>query len=374
MKMISMHPFLFFVNQKIRLILQWVFCLIVLFIGFRFYQFATILETGIIPRFERPPGVEAFLPISALVSLKHTILTGTVNTIHPSGLIIFLVICVTAFIAKKGFCSWICPFGLFSEYLNKLKKISFISPIVMPGWIDKLLQSLKYLLLAFFAGSIFFKMPLKSIEQFIHSPYNRFADIKMLKFFTDISATAFLVILSLTILSLVFSFFWCRYLCPYGALLGIIGFFSIGKIRRNAENCTGCGICEQHCMGKIKIRQYQSVTSVECTACMACVEHCPEKKAIGFSLLLGKLPVSRSVLACIFIIVFISGIRMAKINGFWQNSIRNSDYLNYVTQNQNSLSFPMSHRISPEKMERMRQMMIQMQQSGSMRDLPMINE
>ncbi len=313
-----------------RRIIQIIFTLIVIHIGFRFHQFISQLELGLLPELPRSPGVEAFLPISALVSLKHTLLTGSINQIHPSGFVIFLIICLTACIAKKAFCSWVCPIGLLSEYLNKLHLLIFKRPLTLPLWVDYILRSLKYIIFGFFAWSIFFKMPIRSIEQFIHSPYNIFADIKMYYFFTQISQTALIVLIGILILSIIIKNFWCRYLCPYGALLGLISFLSIGKIYRNKQNCTDCGNCEKHCPGMIKIREKELIYSSECTACLTCVQKCPEKNAIGFSLMQGKIKIRPIFIGFILLVLFTLGINMAKVTGHWQNKISNVQYLQHI--------------------------------------------
>ena len=69
-------------SQVIRRFVQFCFLGIVILIGIQFYSFAAQLENGKIPDVERPPGVEAFLPISAMVSLKYLYLTGKINEIH----------------------------------------------------------------------------------------------------------------------------------------------------------------------------------------------------------------------------------------------------------------------------------------------------
>jgi len=201
-------------HYQVRMWVQILFCIIIVSLGAKFYYFVSQLEKGIIPDFQRPPGVEAFLPISALVSLKHLFLTGTINRIHPSALVLFLIICLTAFIVKKGFCSWVCPIGLLSDCFAKLHFKIFKRTVKIPRIVDLSLRGIKYALAGFFIWSIFYKMPINAIEQFIQSPYNRFADIKMLWFFTNISNTALIVILTLIFLSLIIPYFWCRYLCP----------------------------------------------------------------------------------------------------------------------------------------------------------------
>ena len=341
-----------------RRTIQVLFLILVFFIGIKFYLFVSHLEKGMIPDFERPAGVEAFLPISALVSLKHWLYTGTINNIHPSGLIIFLIICATALFIKKGFCSWICPIGLLSEYLAKLHLVLFKKKLNLPLFIDFSLRSLKYLIAGFFIYQIFYKMPINSIEQFIQSPYNRFADIKMLKFFTDISTTVRFVLVGLLLLSIFIQNFWCRYLCPYGALLGLIGLFSMGKIHRHPSSCTECGKCEKSCPGMIPIRQKKFVHSTECSACLACIESCPEKDTIQFSLFNGKRSFTSGFIALTLLFLFFGGITLANLTGNWQNEITTREYLSYASPG--IRQFNSTDRIDSEKMQRMILMMKQL--------------
>jgi len=63
------------------------------------------------------------------------------------------------------------------------------------------------------------------------TPYGLVADVKMLNFLRDIGQTAAIVIGLLVLLSMLIQNFWCRYLCPYGALLGITSLLSPVKIR-----------------------------------------------------------------------------------------------------------------------------------------------
>ncbi|HCY83563.1 MAG TPA: FeS-binding protein [Desulfobacteraceae bacterium] len=348
------------VQIEARRFVQVVFLSIVIFIGVKFYLFVSYLEKGVIPSFERPAGVEAFLPISAIVSLKHWLFTGSINSIHPSALVLFLIICFTALFVKKGFCSWVCPIGLLSDILSKLNEKIFKKKVPPARGVDLFLRTLKYGILAFFTYQIFWKMPIGSIEQFIQSPYNRFADIKMLKFFTQISATALTVIIVLTVLSIVIQNFWCRYLCPYGALLGLIGVLSLGKVTRSPAHCTGCGKCEKACPGRITIRQKSSVLSPECSACMTCVGVCPEEKALGFSFPVPKKPVSPKTVALFLILVFSGGITIAKLTGNWQNRITKQEYLSYAAPMKNRLNA--LDRIDPQKMQKMILMMRQLRE------------
>ena len=108
-------------GQRVRFYIQAGFLLLILWIGYAFYGFVQYHQTGWeTSYFSRPPGVEGFLPISALISFKYWILTGIINDIHPSGLVIFIIILILGIFLKKSFCAWICPVGLISESLWQL--------------------------------------------------------------------------------------------------------------------------------------------------------------------------------------------------------------------------------------------------------------
>lgn len=194
-------------SQRIRLVVQLFFFAITLFTGWRFVQFVHFLE-GNGKEVARPPGVEAFLPISSLMSLKYWVLTGDFNTIHPAGLVLFILILALAWLMKKSFCSWVCPVGFLSEYLWKGGQKLFGKNLILPRWLDWPLRSLKYLILIFFAWGIFVDMNADDIGAFIYGDYNRVADIKMMLFFAHISLLSLTVIIVLALLSVVIRNFW----------------------------------------------------------------------------------------------------------------------------------------------------------------------
>ena len=111
--------------QLYRKIVQYLFRATVVLIGIKFTLFVGQLEKGMTPTISRPPGIEAFLPISSLISLKYWLVGGVFNQVHPSGLIIFSMALATGLLLKRGFCSWICPFGLLTEYLNRLHTLIY---------------------------------------------------------------------------------------------------------------------------------------------------------------------------------------------------------------------------------------------------------
>ncbi|MEW6050905.1 MAG: 4Fe-4S binding protein [Candidatus Zixiibacteriota bacterium] len=302
-----------------------------LWIGAQFYLWYSSLQSGVGgPIVSRPPGVEGWLPIGSLVGSRYFFATGILNTIHPAGLVILVVILLTAFVFKKGFCSWVCPIGFISEMLGDLSDKLFRKRIKPPRWLDYPLRSLKYLLLLFFVYAVFISMTSDSIKAFLYSDYNVVSDILMLRFFTDISMFALSVIAVLFASSLIVRGFWCRYLCPYGALLGLANLISPTRIRRNASSCIDCAACAKVCPAFIKVDRVTEVVSDECVGCMACVDSCPVKQTLEIHMVRKNRTVSSVKWAVVLVIFFWGALLAAKLFGPWGNSITTEQYREYI--------------------------------------------
>lgn len=312
--------------QFLRSAIQLSFALLCLWIGIEFHLFMQWgLTGGTLVFMERPPGVEGFLPISALISLKYWLATGIVNTIHPAALFIFLAFAFISVSLKKAFCSWLCPIGTLSESLWMLGQRIFGRNLRITRWLDYPLRSLKYLLLLFFVHAIL-QMDVPALREFIGSPYNRMADVKMYLFFANISETALWVILALVVLSVVVKNFWCRYLCPYGALLGFLSFLSPLKVTRQRASCVDCGLCTKACPSSIKVHEAGRVWSDECTACYKCVDVCPVKNTLDLRTRGGTRPVPGWLFGGLVVGVFVGMTGLAMLLGLWQNSISKDEY------------------------------------------------
>lgn len=313
-------------SQFQRTAVQSAFVLLCLWIGLEFHLFMRWGLSGGREAFvNRPPGVEGFLPISALISLTYWFRTGIVNDIHPSGLFIFLAIIAVSVVVKKAFCSWLCPIGTLSESLWMLGQRLFGRNISLPRWLDYPLRSLKYLLLAFFVWSIW-QMDVPSLAAFIYSPYNRMADAKMYLFFAGIGGIALWSIVGLMLLSVVVRNFWCRFLCPYGALLGIAGWFSPLKITRTASRCIDCALCTKACPSGITVHTVRRVWSDECMSCMACVEACPVKDTLAVRFRRNSRPVPTWAMGVLVAGVFVAVTGLAVLAGHWQSGIGREEY------------------------------------------------
>ncbi len=313
-------------SQFQRSAVQYAFALLCLWIGIEFSLFMSWGASGGQESFyPRPPGVEGFLPISALISLKYWIHTGIINAIHPSGLFILLAIIGVSLVVKKAFCSWLCPIGTLSESLWMLGQKLFKRNWTVPRWLDYPLRSLKYLLLFFFVWSIV-QMDVGALAGFIYSPYNRVADIKMYLFFAEITGTALWSIGILMLLSVFVKNFWCRFLCPYGALLGIVGWLSPLKVTRAASTCIDCELCTKACPANIKVHNASRVWSDECTSCLACVEACPVKNTLDVRPRAQGRAVPFWVLGTLVAALFVAVTGAAMLSGHWQNGISQQEY------------------------------------------------
>jgi polyferredoxin len=315
--------------QKYRFIIQILFVLLCIWIGVEFYLFVRYLESGGNTAFySRPPGVDGFLPISSFMSFYLFLMTGEIHWAHPAGVFIFIAIILMSFVIGKSFCSWLCPVGFISEMLADFGQKIFRKKIKMPKFLDYPLRGIKYLALGFLFYSVFVLMNDIAIKAFLDGSYNIVADIKMWYFFANASRVSLIVIVLLVLLSVVSRGFWCRYLCPYGALLGIISLLSPFKIKRNKESCTDCGLCAKVCPSFIKVDELRVVNSDECTSCIMCVDVCPVKDTLLIQPAFSKskrIKKKLVILAVTGIFIFVTGYGI--VTGIWQNKVTKEEYL-----------------------------------------------
>ncbi|MBN6361542.1 MULTISPECIES: 4Fe-4S binding protein [Providencia] len=307
-----------------------------LYIGITFYYWVRYYETGGATLYlPRPGGIEGWLPIAGLMNLKYTLETGSFPVIHAASMFLLVSFIVISLLFKKAFCSWMCPIGTISEYTGKLGKklFRYQNQISLPKWLDIPLRGLKYLLLGFFLY-IAFSMSAQMIQYFMMSPYGIIIDVKMLDFFRYISLFALITVVVLVVASLFIRNAWCRYLCPYGALLGLFSLFSPFKIRRNRESCIDCGKCAKNCPSRIPVDKLITVRTVECTGCMTCVESCPVASTLDFSLQVPtkkrQFRLSGMLMAILTLAILFITIGIAMYFGVWGSPVPDNYWFHII--------------------------------------------
>ncbi len=336
-------------SQTTRHWVQGAFIVLNAFIGIQFYLWVLYYERGGTGLYvSRPAGAEGWLPIAGLMNLKYFAMTGHVPQVHPAAMYLLGAFLLMSILLKKAFCSWLCPVGNFYEILYAIGRRVFRRSNRQWRWEDIAHRSLKYILLGVFAAAVAC-MTAAALEAYMQTPYGLLADVKMLNFFRDLSLTAIVVLGLLMLLSMLVENFWCRYLCPYGALMGLVSFFSPVKIRRDAEACIDCGKCAKVCPAALKVDQLIQIRSVECSACLQCVAACPAEDALQFALpprpaatpaqRWYRRTLSPAAVTCIIAYLFFGMVLVARATGHWKTDLPRDVYMQLVPR-ANSLTHP----------------------------------
>ena len=323
-------------SQIVRRGFQGAFLLLNVWLGTIFYFWVRQFEPGGAPTsWQRPAGVEGWLPIAGLMNLKYFVWSHHLPLLHPAGMFLLITFLSISFLFRKAFCSWLCPVGTISEYLWLAGKKLFGRNFHLPRWLDIPLRGLKYLLLGFFVWAVS-SMAVDELASFMSSPYGVIADVKMLNFFRHIGETGAIVLGVMVVASLFIQNFWCRYLCPYGALLGITALFSPTRIRRNPESCIDCAKCAKACPSSLPVDKLVTIQSAECTGCLECVAVCPAKETL--SLTLPRIPsvvpqpakVPAWAMAAGIAVLFFGVVGFAKTSGYWDSQVPRAIYQQLV--------------------------------------------
>ncbi len=325
-------------SQLLRRSVQAIFLALNVWIATEFILFVRYYESGGRTAFaSRPPGVEGWLPIAALMNLKVWLFTGQIPRVHPAGMFLLLAFLAVSVVFRKSFCGWLCPVGTISEWLWRLGRQTFGRNFRLPRKLDLALRSLKYLLLALFFYAVA-SMSVAGIRAFLEGPYGVIADVKMLNFFRYLGLGGGIVIAVLVIASVFVQNFWCRYLCPYGALVGIASLASPLRIRRETDVCIDCAKCAQACPSALPVDRLVTIRSAECTGCMQCVAVCPAAGALFFSAPRRKRVPAWAVAAGV-VLIFAGVCGYARLTGYWRTDVSSSTYSDLVPR-ANEFSHP----------------------------------
>jgi MauM/NapG family ferredoxin protein len=225
--------------------------------------------------------VSLFIELDPLVAFASFLTSWTVY----KGLVLSLIIIVITLIFGRVFCSWICPFGILNQWVShvfnnrrpvddyrvnayrplfrlKYYILTILTVLALFGSLQAGLLDPIALITRSFTVSLFPALHYAGAEIAIKQPLFYGGMLLAVIFIVILFANRFL------------SRFWCRVLCPLGALLGILSSRSIMRIRRDVVKCTDCQKCLRYCHGGCD--PHLELRTAECHVCMNCIEDCPE--------------------------------------------------------------------------------------------------
>jgi polyferredoxin len=288
--------------QNLRRISQGIFLILFLFL---------FLQTEAKGRDELGYPVKIFLDFDPLVFIT-TIFSA--HAVQKAFYFSMITIAVTLVLGRV-FCGWICPLGTLNNIIGSLKKkskernrewqrlkyyilifviASSVFTLQLAGILDPISLLIRSLSVSIYPAfhyavtSVFdaiYKSDIKGItalSEFIYSGLKKSVLSFQQPFYNQaiFIGSIFLFILGL---NLVEKRFWCRYVCPLGAMLGLLSKFSILK-RSVSEGCTSCGACANACQGNANPDKKEEWRNTECYYCWNCDDICPQNAvSFGFS-------------------------------------------------------------------------------------------
>ncbi|MHC4458551.1 MAG: 4Fe-4S binding protein, partial [Planctomycetota bacterium] len=202
-------------------------------------------------------------PVNWLLELDPLAAIGTILTSHTlyRGLLWALVTVILTIIFGRFFCSWVCPFGSLHQFVgflgNRKKKLA--QKMKLNKY--RKAQCIKYFLLIALLFMAAFPSAAASLQTGLLDPIplitrsfnlvlvpivDRAANVASVSSrFYERAWLIFAIFLTAVLLNLVIPRFYCRFICPLGALFGIISRFAIWRIGKNQAECINCKLCEQ---------------------------------------------------------------------------------------------------------------------------------
>jgi polyferredoxin len=241
----------------------------------------TLVESGQGIPLLSSASLHAVCPFGGVVTIYQYATTGTfVQKIHNSSFILMVIGFLLAILFGPVFCGWVCPFGSIQEWMGGIGRKLFKKRRYnhfIPYKLDRYLRYLRYAVLAWvlYMTAVTGKL--------IFADYDPY--FALFNFWTSEVAVLGLVILGLTLLgSLIVERPWCKYACPYGAVLGLSNLLRLFKIRRTASTCKLDGACDIYCPMNIKVSSMQVVRDPQCISCLECTSEarCPAAGTVEF--------------------------------------------------------------------------------------------
>lgn len=226
--------------------------------------------------------LHALCPFGGVVTIYQYATAGTfVQKIHESSFILMVIGFLLAVLFGPVFCGWVCPLGTVQEWVSGLGRRLFKKRRYnhfIPAKIDGILRYTRYLVLAWViymtaaSGTLIFAEV---------DPY-----FALFNFWSSEVAVGGLVVLGITLAASLFvERPWCKYACPYGAVLGLSNLFRVFSIRRSTSTCKLDGACDITCPMNINVSAKTVVRDHQCISCLECTSEarCPVAATVEFS-------------------------------------------------------------------------------------------
>ncbi|EYE88881.1 4Fe-4S ferredoxin [Fervidicella metallireducens AeB] len=263
----------------------------------------------------KSPSIHALCPYGELESMYSLVFNGTfIQKIFSGTFILLMLTLILAIVFRRSFCGLICPFGALQEFFGVLGKKLFKKRFVMNKNIDKPLRYLKYIILVV---TLYYAWITAGLWVNPYDPWAAYGHISSgFSSLKEEYPIGFMILILILIGSLLYDRFFCKYLCPIGALYGIISKFSLTKITRDKDRCINCNLCSKNCPVNINVSELSEINSSECINCNLCMIACPSDKVLDIKTA-GKSvkPLTNIILV---ISIFLGGIMITKATGLYE--------------------------------------------------------
>lgn len=213
------------------------------------------------------------LTFSQLGKVYSMLIKGNFNFIEAfGGITAAITFILLTLILGRFFCGWLCTFGAINDFLYLISKKIFKIKFRVNEKLDAILKYVKYLVLLF----IVFAIWTTGNHLFSSaSPWNAFAEVGQFPQVLADYTIGFAILVLIAFGAFFIERFFCRYLCPLGAVFAIVSKLRIFKINKPNDKCGKCRLCTNNCAMGIPLYKMNKVNSGECINCLKCIETCP---------------------------------------------------------------------------------------------------
>lgn len=217
------------------------------------------------------------LVFSAVRDIVMAAVAGTFSfgELYPQVLLAGGVLLVTALMGRF-FCGYLCSFGMFQELLHLFRKRRGALKQRLPAKVDHALKYVKYVVLVLIVVCVWvLQLPVDSSW----SPWGVFGALVSGNLQAAVGAVptiGFALLVAIAVGSVFVEHFFCRYLCPLGAMFAGVSRLKLCRVQRQSKTCTNCGLCSRVCGMDIDIPSRDAVASGECIQCLECLPACPQ--------------------------------------------------------------------------------------------------